>query len=539
MKSVLKKNVSFKELGVRFPDIYRAQYVLKLLEAHSEKFVTDDLPKNLSKVPLTTIVVPFFSVLAQELDQILLPTVIHEISVAKKTGCLKGETPASRYESFFIEGSKYTDIAKTIPLRYPLLLKMVDGVIKKAILSARECLSHLSSDFTQLVESGFINKNDHLISLNLIENSDPHQNNRAFLLEFISGKKVLHKSVDLHPDQLFREFLEYLDLKKPYDLRSMRVIPKEDRYGWIEYIPYKKCETNEQIRNFYRRSGGLIAIADYLNFTDGHFENLIANGEYPVLIDGETFFQNYAIPERKSFEKKTLLATSLIQKPPKKDNEMGYSAALQAPPYDIFEVVYPFAINDQTDQIKLKYRGIKDASSHNCPSIGNTYFPVHKFVEDILEGFSEVFDVIHRLRGKILSNKTWWDRLEKVRSRTLLRDTLAYYYLIRRIQRPESLISEVTMRNILEAKLGETIYTPYEIRELIQGNVPYFYQHPGKKYLYQGDGVRLDYLYLKSGVSLLKEQFKTYDESYKQSSIAILKKQLNLTPQFGKMVLAI
>ena len=76
---------------------------------------------------------------------------------------------------------------------------------------------------------------------------------------------------------------------------------------------------------------------------------------------------------------------------------------------------------------------------------------------------------------RILSDTEWWDRVAKVKSHTVLRETMAYCYLLRRIQRPEACISEATMRNILEAKLGNTLYTAYEIEDLMRVNVPYFY----------------------------------------------------------------
>ena len=40
---------------------------------------------------------------------------------------------------------------------------------------------------------------------------------------------------------------------------------------------------------FYRRQGALLALLYALEATDFHAENLIASGEFPVLIDLETF----------------------------------------------------------------------------------------------------------------------------------------------------------------------------------------------------------------------------------------------------------
>ena len=42
------------------------------------------------------------------------------------------------------------------------------------------------------------------------------------------------------------------------------------------------------------RYGKLIGIAFLFNVTDLHYENIIAHGEYPVIIDNETFSTKYS-----------------------------------------------------------------------------------------------------------------------------------------------------------------------------------------------------------------------------------------------------
>jgi lantibiotic modifying enzyme len=198
-------------------------------------------------------------------------------------------------------------------------------------------------------------------------------------------------------------------------------------------------------------------------------------------------------------------------------------------------VVFPFALKDQTDEMELRYRGLKDEKSHNCPAIKGKYFTIHDFIEDLIEGFSFAFDHIKKQISQILADTAWWDRVAEVKSRTVLRETMAYCYLLRRIQSPEGCMSEVTMKNILEAKLGDTPYTAYEIEDLLRANVPYFYQYPGERHLYQGNGEKHPYLFLKSGVEALKEQLINWNEEYKLHSIAILKNHLPSTPVLGEL----
>jgi lantibiotic modifying enzyme len=531
----IAKKLSFEDISLELPDVFRGQYFIESLEKESKHLISFLNTGQLTVSSLEALLKPFFSSLAEGIDQMILPVITHEMAIAKAIGTLRGEDGKARYESFFVDGGEYTSTARSILLRYSCLFKMTDTVIQSTLKSALDCLVHLMHDLSLLKESFFIENQDVLESLGILGKSDPHLGHRTFLLRFQSGKMVIHKSVDLSADQLYVEFLQKLELPHPYNLKNMRVIPIGHEYGWIEYIDYRECADIQQIKNFYRRAGVLVAVADCLNYTDGHFENLIAAGEYPILLDGETLFQNYVIPERKEYQKKNLLATSLVQKPPSGEMEMGYAAAFQAPPINHFEVVFPFVLNDQTSEIELHYRGLKDEKSHNCPAIGGKYFTIHDFIEELIEGFSFAFDHIKKQVSRILSDVEWWDRVAKVKSRTVLRETMAYCYLLRRIQRPEACISEATMRNVLEAKLGNTPYTAYEIEDLMKINVPYFYQYPGERHLYQGDGKKHPYLFLKSGIEALKEQFLNWNEEYRAHAIEILKKHLPSTPVLGEL----
>ncbi|MBX4341401.1 DUF4135 domain-containing protein, partial [Mycobacterium tuberculosis] len=64
-------------------------------------------------------------------------------------------------------------------------------------------------------------------------------------------------------------------------------------YGWQEYIAYRECLTEEELKRFYYRQGGYIALLYFFRSSDFHFENIIASGEFPVLIDLETLFSNH------------------------------------------------------------------------------------------------------------------------------------------------------------------------------------------------------------------------------------------------------
>src|SRR6185436_1354471 len=62
-------------------------------------------------------------------------------------------------------------------------------------------------------------------------------------------------------------------------------------YGWVEFVTPAGCDTLAAVRRFYGRQGGQLALLYALAATDFHFENLMAAGEQPMLLDLEALMQ--------------------------------------------------------------------------------------------------------------------------------------------------------------------------------------------------------------------------------------------------------
>lgn len=257
---------------------------------------------------------------------------------------------------------------------------------------------------------------------------------------------------------------------------------KQHGYGWIKYIDQKECEHFCDIQNFYRRMGVLLSVADALNYTDGHCENLIAHGAFPILLDGETFFQNYPIA---ILRQKNILSTLLIQKNSLEKNHFPASA-LQAPYGIKLEYIQTHAIHDHTDELEIRYFGINPSKHHHCPILMGSPYYAYDYVPFIVEGYCTSYKKITNRVETILDNKHWWDKASQVQARVVRRETMAYLYLLRKIQQPEWIASRKEAAAFLLEQLGTKPYSDYEISDLLTLNIPYFYHLPGQKHFYDG-----------------------------------------------------
>src|SRR6516164_3119816 len=120
---------------------------------------------------------------------------------------------------------------------------------------------------------------------------DAHRGGRSVLIaEFRSGLRVVYKPRGLAVDVHFQELLSWLDERGDHSpFRTLRILDR-GTYGWAEFVAEQPCTSPDEVRRFYRRQGGYLALLYALDATDFHCENLIAAGEHPVLVDLEALF---------------------------------------------------------------------------------------------------------------------------------------------------------------------------------------------------------------------------------------------------------
>ena len=85
----------------------------------------------------------------------------------------------------------------------------------------------------------------------------------------------------------FQRVLSWCNRQDPdLDFRVARVLDS-GTHGWMELVAQEPCADIAAARRFYRRAGRLLGLLHVLGASDCHRENLIANGEHPVLVDAE------------------------------------------------------------------------------------------------------------------------------------------------------------------------------------------------------------------------------------------------------------
>jgi len=119
---------------------------------------------------------------------------------------------------------------------------------------------------------------------------DVHRGGRSVaLVELTNGDKLIYKPRSLAIDLHFAGLVAWLNTLGGIGLRTPASLDRGD-YGWVSFVSEEACANQAEVDAYYHRMGHWLALLYVLEGTDFHYENIIAAGPHPVLIDLESFF---------------------------------------------------------------------------------------------------------------------------------------------------------------------------------------------------------------------------------------------------------
>ena len=118
---------------------------------------------------------------------------------------------------------------------------------------------------------------------------DIHKNGQSVSkMEFDDGSILYYKPHSLDKNMKYQKLYKHLCEKAGISCREVKYLSRRT-YGWEENIENKSCNTKEEVERYYFRLGIHLFLGYALGATDLHGENIVAHGEYPVIIDMETY----------------------------------------------------------------------------------------------------------------------------------------------------------------------------------------------------------------------------------------------------------
>ena len=171
--------------------------------------------------------------------------------------------------------------------RYPVLKDMMSDKIRSIADNIYELLSRLES-CRENIRVKFGIDIDKLSGIS-IGQGDTHNHGRAVsILSFEGGEKLVYKPRNMQPEIAFTNICNWMNDR----LKSCKLVNPEvlmgENFGFQEFMVHSECNSEDEVRNYYRRVGKAMAIFHLFDTSDLHGENIIPVGEYPIFTDLET-----------------------------------------------------------------------------------------------------------------------------------------------------------------------------------------------------------------------------------------------------------
>lgn len=355
-----------------------------------------------------------------------------------------------------------------------------------------------------------------------LSTGDSHaQGNSVSILKF-GDKKLVYKPKNLGICLAFEAFVDwYVSKSGMLDVKIPKGIYKET-YAYNEFVEKIYCRSNKEVERFYTRYGYLVAICYLLGINDLHLENVIANGEHPVIIDLETLFQ---IPSQiegdsafldmlKRLETESVAASMLLPR----QASLGGKEAINLSAFDGKggELSGDYLAPKNVDTADFHFENIKGRfpGGDNIPQYGKNkdvdvsqYNLViveacEQFLKFILEHKSEALKALEVFKGK------------KVRA--LLKSTERYASMIRYADHPsyngDMKYRERLMMNIWAYPYRDKRIIKSEVKDMLFNDIPIFFTYTDSLGVIDSHGYEYPNFFKMSGYEISRRKLLMLNE---------------------------
>lgn len=440
---------------------------------------------------------------------LLARTLVLELHVARLQGLLPGETPEERFAAF-VDRLRDPAAAQAILREYPVLARQALLDLELFREASGEVFSHLAADWPAIRELFFGGPHGQDPGpLTALDGGagDRHRRGRAVrILTFASGARLVYKPRPLRVEAHFQELLAWVNAQEGHPgFRTLAVLDAGD-HGWMEFVAAGTCRSREEVARFHERLGGLLAVLYSLAATDCHYENLIAAGEHPVVVDLESLFhpqiQRGSRPRpqedlRSQFALHSVLRVGLLpfqagQSDDFEGTDISGVAAVAGQPSPQKVIQWQ---GTGTDEMRAVRDRVPMEGGQNRPVLDGQPVQVGEYREEMTRGFAAVYSLLAGRRAGLARELA---RFADDPVRVVLRPTQIYGLLLMESFHPDFLRDALDRdrhfdRLWLEAESQPSLerVIAAEHRDLSEGDIPFFSTLPSSRDLWTSRGERI------------------------------------------------
>ena len=451
-------------------------------------------------------------------------TLVLELNIARLQGLLKGDTTEERFQRF-VERLRQRETSLAIFTEYPVLARQLIVCIDNWVHFSLEFLRRLCADW-EAMRATFSPEEDPGFLVALDGGAgDSHRGGRSVMIaKFSSGFRVVYKPRSLAGDIHFQELLAWLNVRGDHSpFHTLKILNRGD-HGWVEFVKARGCASPDELRRFYERQGGYLALLYAVAASDFHFENLVAFGEHPVLLDLEALFhprvRGLGFEHADQLASRTLndsvLRVGLLPHrtwATKESEGIDFSGLGAAAGQMMPKVTQWGGVG--TDEMRLILKPVEMPGGNNRPTLNGNPVDALEYVEAIAAGFTKIYQTLLRRRDELLGENGPLARFAKDEVRAILRSTRTYGLLLAESFHPDVLRDALDRDHSFDRlwanveqipELARII--PAEREDLWRNDVPIFTTRPDSRDLWSSSGERIAEFFEEPGLAFVRRRVR-------------------------------
>ncbi|HEX8818837.1 MAG TPA: type 2 lanthipeptide synthetase LanM family protein [Archangium sp.] len=479
--------------------------------------------------------------LARRLQFLAMRTLILELNVARMLEQLPGETAQERFHSFSTTHFQEPRALVSLLEEYPVLARLLATSTERWLTVSLEFLERLAVDRDALGRVFLQGQDIGVLADVQTGVSDLHREGHGVvLLRFSSGLRLVYKPKSLAVDVRFQQLLRWLNeqgLRHPH--RVLTVLDRGE-HGWVEFVETAGCDSREALQRFYWRQGSSLALLHLLAAVDFHLENLIASGEYPVLVDLEALFHHRSMQDAgdsalqrawvaldQSIISVGMLPMLIFGRGGRAGIDMS---GLGGEAGQLSPQAVPMVEDAFQDTMRLVRRQGRTSGSSNRPQLRGQPVDATAFTEDIVQGFQETYQLLLP-RREVLAARL--QAFADVEVRHIVRATQRYALLLQESVHPDFLRDGLERDKVLDNLWAETPFWP-ELRRLVPsehadlrlGDIPLFTARPGQRHLWSSTGGCIPDYFPRDSLGEVRARLARMDEKDCAWQVSLIRKSM-------------
>lgn len=483
-------------------------------------FVADALGRIASAAPGHPALPGVGAALREDLLAQAVRALVTELHSWRAAGRLTGDDGRARFHDF-ARGIAAPAALTELFCRYPVLARLLAQTTDAAVAATLELCERLAADRALIVADLLGGADPGPVTAIVPGRGDRHDGGRSVaFVDFADGSRIVYKPRDVTTQVRVGRFLALLGDVLPGQCPRAVATLARTGYGWSEFAAARELTGHTGADRFYRRQGALLAVLHLLRATDLHYENVIAEGEVPVLIDTETLFNAPLLAgtgdPASDMLSSSVYRTSLL--PIMVVGEQGIAdlSGLGGDRGGSSPTSVVDWLDAGTDRMRITRRELAMTGSANRPRVGGADVDPGDHEQALLTGFRQAYDAITAHRADFAALIRACADLEV---RVVVRPSWVYATLLDETTHPDvlrdALDRDEALSLLYAGRAGHPLFGPlvtHELAAMWDGDVPLFLACAGTGALRKADGTPVPAALPTAGVAAALETLAGMDE---------------------------